>query len=277
MKRIFWINVLSLLIAAGFVLQSSAGILTIEDGNATVNIDSESQAGTYDFIVDGTDHLNKQWFWGRDAVTPEISLDNLVLVDEGTFDTNGIFGDTRDDKAAIEYTAGEFSVEIEYELTGGANGSGFAKLTELIRVTNLTQVALDLTFFQYSDFDMGGTAADDVVEILNGNTAVVSDGVTSVSESVITPAASTYEAALFSATLSKLNDANVDNLNGNAGPEGPGDVTWAFQWDVTLNPEGQSGSTFLISKIKSIQIVPEPASLALFGLGGFIMLRRRNA
>ena len=43
---------------------------------------------------------------------------------------------------------------------------------------------------------------------------------------------------------------------------GPGDVTWALQWDFALAP----GSTFLISKIKDVQI-PEPSAAVLVSLG----------
>jgi hypothetical protein len=50
---------------------------------------------------------------------------------------------------------------------------------------------------------------------------------------------------------------------------GPGDVTWAYQWIVVLDP----GESFLISKDKRITggtpdrgpFVPEPASLAIWG------------
>jgi hypothetical protein len=66
---------------------------------------------------------------------------------------------------------------------------------------------------------------------------------------------------VYSATLATLTDTKADNLNDSTGPAGPADVTWAFQWDVTVAP----GSTVQISKDKNI--VPEPATLGLMGLG----------
>jgi hypothetical protein len=46
---------------------------------------------------------------------------------------------------------------------------------------------------------------------------------------------------------------------------GPADVTWAYQWDVIIQP----GSTFQISKLKNLQAIhaPEPATVLLLGLG----------
>jgi len=72
------------------------------------------------------------------------------------------------------------------------------------------------------------------------------------------------EAAVYGQTLSELNSASYYTLNDNASA-GPGDVTWAFQWNTTIDP----GATFNITKDKglSIQLVPEPSTVALIALG----------
>ncbi|MDB6109574.1 MAG: hypothetical protein JWR69_1324, partial [Pedosphaera sp.] len=57
---------------------------------------------------------------------------------------------------------------------------------------------------------------------------------------------------------------------------GPGNVTWALQWDLTI----AAGGTALISKDKYLEIiVPEPSTFALTGLGlaAFLLLRRRQS
>jgi len=96
-------------------------------------------------------------------------------------------------------------------------------------------------------------AADTVALVLFGR-----------AETVVTPAPLRTEVAVYGATLAtlaKLSDASADNLDNSTGPLGPADVTWALQWDVTVAP----GGTVQISKDKNI--VPEPATLGLMGLG----------
>jgi hypothetical protein len=44
---------------------------------------------------------------------------------------------------------------------------------------------------------------------------------------------------------------------------GPGDVTWAYQWDFTLG----NGQSFIISKDKNMMELPEPVTMAGLFLG----------
>ncbi|MCX5684194.1 MAG: PEP-CTERM sorting domain-containing protein, partial [Planctomycetota bacterium] len=99
------------------------------------------------------------------------------------------------------------------------------------------------------------------VQILNANAVQQSDGSTTVAETVVTPAPLHTEVGAYNATLLKLTDTNPDNLDDSTGPVGPADATWAFQWDVTVAPN----STVQISKDKNI--VPEPATVGLMGMG----------
>jgi len=72
-----------------------------------------------------------------------------------------------------------------------------------------------------------------------------------------------------------LNDANPDNLN-DVASAGPGNVTWALQWDTLLLPN----QDFIISKDKhlQVQIIPEPSLFALLGIAfaGFVLRRQRK-
>ena len=129
--------------------------------------------------------------------------------------------------------------------------------------------------FSTSDFDLGG-AGGDTVHLgtnLRGlyNEASQTDGITQLTETVVTPGANRGEAAFFNSTLLKLSDVNTDDLNNNVGPFGPGDVTWAFQWDLTIAPFSSTG----IAKDKFLQ-VPEPSALALLTVGLLAWSFRRS-
>jgi len=165
-------------------------------------------------------------------------------------------------------------VSITYVLSGNGVGSGSADLMEYISLLNTSaSQTFNLNFYQYSDFNLLGGASD-TVNISGGPGAytgalqTTGTGGTGIAELIDAPDANFAEAnyanAGVSSTLYKLNnDANLMlNDNQNAGP---GDVTWALQWGATLNP----GDMLNITKDKglSIQIVPEPSTVALIALG----------
>ena len=83
-----------------------------------------------------------------------------------------------------------------------------------------------------------------------------------------------HEAAFFPITLNKLNDGVPTTLSDTPPigvPVGSGDVTWAYQWDVLIQP----GLTFQISKDKNvINIVPEPGACGLLSITAGLFLAR---
>jgi hypothetical protein len=267
------------------VSQSGAQIL-LRDVNSQVFIDPTTQAGMYNWIVDGLPvAMQKQWFWYRvGPAGPERSLDTLPFLGPVLTDRNP-FTDPSLDTFAIKYLGGQFNLELTASLQGGAPGSGWADITEQIKISNLSAVdPLEFHFFQYVDFDLGQPfipgkvvpiADDDMVQIkldqVTGRpTEVVQwDSGARVTETIITPDANLAEAAFFNLTLLKLNDGVADNLNNSLGPLGPGDVTWAFQWDFNIAPLG----SVQISKDK-IVVVPEPGAWSFMGLGFLALLFR---
>jgi len=281
-------------VAFGFTLWAAAPaqatLVTLTDLNSTADIDTGTQAGVYNWVVDGTDHLFQQWFWYRIGATgPEASIDTLTqtAITPGT------------NTLSVTYAGNGIEVTVAYTLLGGSAGSGSSDLAESIRIRNTGTTAIDLNFFQYSDFDIGGDAANDFVWYNDSNQIVdQADPNATLSETVHTPAANRGELAFFATTLNNLNDGDADDLAA-GDPDGfshgvfqdtgdfvgPGDVTWAYQWQRTL----AAGGSLLISKDKNIAggppdrgpFIPEPASLAIWGglsvLGLVVGRLRRKA
>jgi len=253
------------------LLLGSAGAqatIILEDLNSQAEIDLTSDAGMFRWTVDGIENLRKQWFWYRIGDTgPELPLNALGTPLSKTSDGDL---DPGDERLISRYAGSGLTVTIDYVLTGGPVGSGVSDIAEMIVLENTGGDDIDLHFFQYVDFELGGTVDDVAVEILNGNTAVQTDVGTWLSETVVTWMPDYCEAGIGGSILAKLTDADADTLSDNAGPLGPGDLSWAFQWDVELEP----GDTFIISKDKNL--VPEPAGLVVLGVGSLVLMLRRR-
>jgi hypothetical protein len=258
----------SILGFTGFAVQTEAQIKTMTDGNSVAQINTSSQAGMFSWTVDGLNQLAQQWFWYRvGASGPEFSIDTIGAPTSTQTNANVL---------TTVYTGSQLSVRLDYVLRGGTPGSGTADLNEQVTINNLSGAPLALHFFQYSDFDLNGTAGGDTVQLgKNGsglyNLADQTKGATTLAETVTTPGANEGEAAFFNSTLVKLNNGVADTLNNNAGPVGPGDVTWALEWDTTI----ATGGSFIIGKDKNITGVPEPGTFALMSVGLLVWAWRR--
>jgi len=253
---------------------ASPGPVILQHGNAWTRINPGSQAGNDIWVVDGWNLLDKEWFWYR-VDTPatagrEFSLDALdssptVLAS----DTNG---DGQPEHLYLRYANANqgLSVEVDYSLIGGTLGSGRTDLDEGIRITNLAREARTIHFFTYAQFNM--SVNEDTAVVKNANTVDQSFLPWHASEVVVTPAPTLYEVNMVPVTLDSLNDGLPTTLNGNLGPM-TGEVAWALEWDFTL----PAGGSYLISQDKTLTLVPEPATLALVGLGLAAVFCRRRA
>jgi len=245
----------------------SASAVVLSDLNSSVDINETSQDGLSSWSVDGTDQLFQQWFWYRVGNTgPESSIDTLTLNNTTLYGNRGV---------SLEYSGSGFDMTVDFILTGGTAGSGVSDLAENIRIINTSGSSLDFSFFQYSDFDLGGPGGD-TVEQSNANTVRQWDGTVSLQEETVgTPAPSHIELANFAQTLTSLNDTFTTTLDDNSGPIS-GDVTWAWQWDLNI----ASGGSALISKDMqlSVSAIPVPAAVWLFGSGllGLVGVGRRK-
>ena len=242
---------------------------TLVDKNSTAVIDDGSSMGMDTWTIDGTDHMFQQWFWYRVGSSgDEASVDTLG---PPTFALlSDVDPDPGKEHLVLRYTGTGFTLDLTFDLVGGSSGSGVSDITEAIAINNTGSSTLDFHFYQYVDFDLGGASGGDTVEVVSGSKVEQSGGSGWVSETVITPDPSHHEAALFSTTRDKFSDGLATDLSDASGPVGPGNVTWAFQWDFSI----PAGGSAIISKDKRL-VVPEPATLGLLLLGGLALLRRR--
>ncbi len=256
MKIIRLFSFLALAAALTLVVAPARAEIVLTDLNSTATIDPLSQAGMNSWTVDGTNQMYQQWFWYRIGATGgEASIDTL-----GTPTVTQFLGDRG---VTIDYSqAGGLDISVLYILTGGNAGSHVSDIAETIRISNNSSNALDFHFFQYSDFDLNGVEGGQTVQVgADKNSFMQTGNGVVVSETVVTPRPSLYEANYYANTLGALNLGGPTTLN-DTGFAGPGDVTWAFEWDVNLAPNG----SFTISKDKNLAAaVPEPATILAFG------------
>jgi hypothetical protein len=280
-NRAFVFGAVALAAACGLATSAQAHVRSLGDGNATISINTDTpgtRIGMDSWVVDGTNHLYNQWFWyrvGEGAGTSEHRINSLPELSVSTSNTNA---DPRDDVYRVSYgDPNGITIDVTFLLTGGSAGSHTSDIAESIRIVNHGSTAQSFHFFQYCDFDLNNDIVDDSVAINPNNTATQRDGPLAIAETVVTPMPNNREANTYANTISALDDGGSTDLNGNPGG-GPGfddgirrDYTWAFQWDRVL---GANGGTLLISKDKLI--TPTPGGVALLGLSGLLVARRRR-
>lgn len=258
--------------------RASAQIVTLNNQNssATINVGTlaGNSGGMTNWTVDGVNQLVQQWFWyrapGMNSEQPINSIGAPLVV---TPDGRTLY---------TTYANTQYSVEVDYMLTGTSPHSGTSDISEAIRISNTTASSLSFHLFQYSDFQLGGDRSHNIVQLgtdlrgLYNEADITKDNSgDSLSETVVSPGANHGEAALAPATFNKLTDGKVDTLNDNVGPTAPGDAIWAFEWDFTIG----AGESVSISKDKWLHsTVPEPSTYALMSLGmaGFLFWRRKS-
>ena len=275
MKAVRTLFVLGL---AGFFLAAAmpataAVVYNLLDDNSSLSVDTGGGAGINTWTVDAITHLEAQWFWYRTgAMIDEASISTLALGTTGATDTNF---DGNLDTAYMKYTGAGFTLELRTSLDGGAAGDGSSILGEQITIKNTGAANLTFHFFQYTDFNLGGTPNDDKIQIIGTlpDSVFQSDPKYNGDTVVVPQAATFYEAGGAAALLAVFSDGLPTTL-ANVTTAGPGsDVAWALQWDFTL----LVGKTFQIGPQKLI--TPEPATMAMLVLGGaglFLTKRRRG-
>jgi len=257
-------------------LPASATVYTLNNGNSSFSVDdcvggcSQGHGpGMYSWTVDGIETLYEQWFWYRVGnAGGESSVDTLQLI--GAQITGTILNPNS--VLDIAYQGNGFTIDLAYSLRGGAPNSNTGDIGEQITI-NVGASALDFHFFQYSDFDLNRNNLHDYV-VIDPTYHIVNQWPEAnglmISETTVNQRPSHGEANYFANTLASLQDGNPTTLN-DVLTAGPGDVTWAFEWDQAIG----AGGSLVISKDKLLAPnVPEPAAVTL--LGGVLLLIARK-
>ena len=271
-RRSAWTVAIAVLIALSAATHASAVPVTLTHGSATVEIDPDTSDGVYEWTIMDVSHLAQQWFWIRTDL-PGLYDDREYSIDEISAPS---VEQPTDNIVKLTYDDNSILVEVTYILVSGP-GLYTADMAEVISVTNNTDEEIEVDFFQYSDFDLGGTVADGSVTITGGNTATQFDVEAgfALSETVVGRNPDLSEVGTFATTLGKLEDADIDDLDGSTHLDGPADLTWAFQWQGRAIVPGEA---LVIGKDKLIEAIPEPSAAFVLaaGLAGLASRKRRK-
>lgn len=126
-------------------LDATARPFLLIDGPSAAYYDPASIGGMTDWVVGGQDHLSSQSFWVRTAAdSRELPLSSLYQSSSGLGNyAQASFG-----------VSGLYSINISYTLTSQSLEK--AQIVESILIKNLSQSSLNLNFYQYNNFDLGG-------------------------------------------------------------------------------------------------------------------------
>ncbi len=282
MKKNMVLVVIALLFFAA-VGQAFADILTADDGGWSITVDTQRQIrgneGTptdglvnwkdpsgYDYVYQDT------WFGRNSTATSEGPLSSLSLISSSKLASNKILLNLWD-RASLHF-------DLSYELNGsGLSSSIFERLT----LTNNGRDPLALSIFKYADFDLcyGYSAHNDDYAFANTSGITQYDA---FSVANVMPTSSLPDAFQISVVgspgsiISSLNDGGITNLNNTGSPYGPGDASFAFQWNLRLDPD----RAYTIENRKTLTTTPEPVSTILFLAGGALfggrlLVKRRKA
>lgn len=283
------VTLLGVVAALVFCMAPAQAAIVLTDGTAQVSIDEASDAGIYQFNIDGVEQLYQEWYWFRQR--PTFAGSGGVLVDNVPLNSlpASIVNQTansvtiRFTKAATDNRGGPLQIDLTLTLTSISQQE--ATLDKQITYTNMGTATQEFHLFAYSDYDLNGSANDQSVVFTPAATYTQIDlgsGGSTTLISIGIPNPSRHEAGIVPTLLNNIDNTPLYNLAClGAGAcassdAGPGNVSFAFQWDYLGVGVGQSRDA---GQGNNIATIPEPATMLLTGIGliGAGIIRRRVA
>jgi hypothetical protein len=264
------------LAVAIYTLPASAAMVTITSKASSMTIDPASTTMVNSWNVDGVNNLAQMSLWYRVGNVAERSVSSLAST---TTLSNTVLGSGTLNRAKMVFTnPGLFRLTYTITLNGQPAGAHNSSTNILIAIDNLSTSTLNMSLFDLIDMSLGGTTNFDASQITGTtfNTGRQTEDL-SLASTVSTPAPTRYQVGTPTQLLGQLTDNAASNLTNFAGPVGPGDTAFAFQWDISL----ASGRSTTISQTQTLSfpettIIPEPASLSLLAVAGAALLRVRR-
>jgi hypothetical protein len=175
---------------------------TLTDLNSTASYSANTQVGSnaiqVSWVVDGVSQLFEQNFYIDLTGTTNNVPTNLANVAPTQFIASNTNFNPGDDKLVVQWAdigGSGITVQVDFGLTGFPAGTMLSDIAETISITNSSDSAQAIRFFQYVDFDLDGTGAGDTASSSTSPVkSVLQTGEgSSVSETVVTPGPSLYQ------------------------------------------------------------------------------------
>jgi hypothetical protein len=256
-----------------------ASAYVMVDGNAVAALDSWGFAGnSFDgnvlsFDSGTTDHLYEMYGYLGNAtsvvrVNPFNFSEQIAINGAGGTASSQLLLNATG-AAELGLAAGDLTLDYSFTLDGATRS-----LVWDVDVTSASAATLDLVFYAYVDFDLEGSAGDDLATGSPAGFHVTDDatGFDLMMGSMV--AADHFEIApwpVLQGQLDAMQGVGAADLSDGGTPFGPGDFTGGLQFDFSLAPGG--------SQDFGMTLIPEPGTafqLALGLLGLAFAGRRRT-
>jgi hypothetical protein len=262
--------------------RADAALYQLSSGNSTVSLNpfadpSESLGGIYNWTVDGLSQARQQDFWIR--INNGGSATEVSSIPASSSTNDPLLRDTTGNNGAANfasttYSAPNYTVNTQYQLTGGAAGSNFSDLIEIILITNTGTSNLPVQAINYNDMNLGNDNDNDSTTITNGGLDILQTSANGwTATGTATPTPNEFTAGAFPTLLAGLTSGSAVPLGGNATTTGTDG--YAVEYDQTLLPT--RSLLFTVNETITGPVVPEPASASILAMGSLFLMRRRNA